>query len=177
MRKAIFLLFIVMLLTLSACVQPTIDNLEMSLNPGVDTIEIGKSHVDTGAQASYGLRLLTIEVIKNNVDTNQIGVYEIIYQATYSNLVKTITRMVTVIDEAPPVISLNPGVDTIFVGETWIDAGVEAVDASGGEVTLSTEGEVLSIEGEYVITYIATDESGNTSQIQRYVSVITKQTP
>jgi hypothetical protein len=177
MKKMLFFLTIGFLLLLSACTEPSINHLNLSLNPGIDTIEIGQSHIDTGAKASYGLRLLTVEVIENDVNVNQLGVYEIIYQTTYSGLTKTITRYVTVIDETPPVISLNPGIDTIFIDETWIDAGVETSDASGGGITITTEGEVLNIEGEYIITYYATDESGNTAQIKRYVSVISNQTP
>ncbi len=68
---------------------------------------------------------------------------------------------------------MNLGVDTIKLGEDWQDASVTVTDNSLGEITLTVSGTVdTSTLGTYLITYTATDASGNTSSITRYVTVI-----
>ncbi|MBU1141506.1 MAG: DUF5011 domain-containing protein, partial [Firmicutes bacterium] len=112
-------------------------------------------------------------VIENDVDTSLVGIYTIIYQITYLEYEKTITRIVTVIDETPPNINLNPGVDTIVVGQAWIDAGVTAIDNSNLEVIITvTSYVIIEQPGEYQVIYQATDESGNSATIIRYVNII-----
>jgi len=148
-------------------------NLKISLNPGIDTIEIGSQYIDAGATASYGYRSLTPVVIENNVDTSTIGVYEITYHISYLEYEKSIVRMITVIDETPPVIILNSGVDTIVVGQTWIDSGAQVLDNSNEIIEVVVTNSVdLNTPGEYIVTYSATDSSGNQSEITRYVNVI-----
>lgn len=173
MKKIGWIIVFVMLITLSSCITISSDNLEISLNPGVDTVEVGSAFIDAGASANYGFRTLTPTIIENTVDTSSVGVYEIIYEISYLDFVKSVTRMVTVIDHTPPVLTLNPGVDTIVVGQTWIDAGVAIDENSSDPVDLTVSGTVNSdVSGEYMITYHAEDASGNTSEIIRYVNVI-----
>lgn len=169
--KALLILLIFMIL-LNGCTTLSIDYLVFELNPGIDTIEINDRHVDQGAKASYGFKTVDVIVISNNVDTTHIGEYEIIYQATYKELVQTLVRKVNVVDQTPPVLSLNPGIDTIHVGETWIDAGVQAYDNSLGETHIEIIGSVLNALGKYEIIYQATDLSGNVSRLTRVVYVI-----
>ena len=150
---------------LAGCTEVSLDYLEFELNPGVDTIEINDTFIDAGAQAKYGLKNLEVITISNNVNTTQIGVYEIIYQTTHRDLVQTLVRIVTVL-------SLKPGIDTITVDETWVDEGIQATDNSQEELEIVVQGEVLPIVGIYEITYRVLDSSGNVSTIKRYVHVI-----
>ena len=78
-----------------------------------------------------------------------------------------------VIDETSPVLKLNPGVDTINVGQNWIDSGIEVSDNGEDDYTLTVSGNVnIDIPGSYIITYSATDSSGNISVLTRIVNVI-----
>lgn len=172
MKKLISIVIVLLTIFLSSCQAPSAEFIVIRLNNSIDTIEIGIPYVDPGATAKYGLVILDVTVISNTVDTSTLGTYEIIYEATHNNFIKTTKRIVTVIDETPPVIVLNPGLDTIYSDETWVDAGVSVTDQSGGEIILTQFGSVLSTPGEYIITYQATDESGNTSTKIRYVNVI-----
>lgn len=172
MKKMTWIISLLLILFLSSCQEPSAEFIVIQLSSGVDTVEIGASYIDPGATAKYGLRNLEVQVISNTVDTQILGTYEIIYQATHDNFTKTAKRMVTVIDETPPLIVLNPGLDTIYLDETWVDAGVVVTDASNGDITITQTGTVLSTPGEYMITYIATDESGNSSTKVRFVNVI-----
>lgn len=157
---------------LSSCVEPSLDYLEFDLNPGIDTIELNGLYQDPGATAHYGFKVLTVEVMTNTVDVTTIGVYEIIYQTTYGDLTQTLKRVVTVVDETPPIMTLNPGVDTVVVGTAWEDAGVMITDNSGLPIDLEIIGEVGNDSGVYIVTYLATDAYGNQAKIERVVYVI-----
>lgn len=172
MRKWFGIVSFLFVLMIAGCTEVSAEYIQLELNPGVDTIQIGSTHIDRGATAYYGLRALDVVVISNNVDPLTIGTYEIVYEATYSGVTKVIRRLVDVVDMKPPVLSLNPGIDTIIEGQLWIDAGVSIEDHSE-IVSVVVEGEVGSSTGDYIITYRVVDVFGNTSSIQRIVSVIT----
>jgi hypothetical protein len=173
MKKHLLSMILLILFILSGCIKPQEDKLSISLNPGVDTIEINSSYIDPGAKASYGFVELTASIYINTLDITQLGTYEIVYKVTYKTIEKEVKRIITVVDETPPIMTLNPGVDTILLGGNWIDAFVSVSDNSEQEVEITTLGEVdTQTAGIYIITYVATDLSGNESRIQRYVEVI-----
>ncbi|MBU1141230.1 MAG: hypothetical protein KKG64_01780, partial [Firmicutes bacterium] len=58
MRKVFIILVIILVLSLSSCIELTEDNLKIQLNPGVDTIEVDDQFIDAGANASFGFRTL-----------------------------------------------------------------------------------------------------------------------
>ena len=158
---------------LVACSVPATNSIQIILNEGVDTVGINEEHIDAGAVAQFGFKLLELEIVENNVNTSVLGTYQIVYHATYLEYEKTVIRYVTVVDDIPPVITINAGIDTIYTGTTWIDAGVEATDNSGGIVIVTVTGFVNNIvPNEYRIIYRAIDESGNQSVTYRYVNVI-----
>lgn len=164
---------LVFIFFLAGCSLITEDQLSLTLNPGIDTVEINTIFSDAGAKARVGIQKIDTEVIKNEVDLSQIGSYHIVYEAKYNDKSYYITRIVNVIDETPPVISLNPGIDTIKINKEWIDAGVTVYDNSLKNCQAKTLGIVdTTTEGEYEIIYIATDPSGNETRISRFVSVI-----
>ena len=149
------------------------ENISFVLNPANDTIQINSEYDDPGVTAKvFGLKRST-EVVENTVDTSKTGVYHIIYNFVYKEFDMTLVRIVTVIDDTPPEINLNPGIDTIKLGTTWEDASITYEDNSNEEVVITTVGEVNNnLIGTYIITYTATDASGNIASIKRYVSVI-----
>jgi hypothetical protein len=170
MKKFSFMLL--MLFILSGCVEPNPDLIKINLKPGIDTIEVGSTYEDPGASAKYGVMVLEVTVIENNVDTSIVGTYEIIYEATHNTFIKTVKRIVTVIDQTPPNIVINPGIDTIYTDEIWIDEGVTVSDHSQQEITVVVIGTVGNQPGIYEIMYQATDVYGNQSTALRLVHVI-----
>jgi hypothetical protein len=141
------------------------------LNPGNDTVEINTTWLDRGAYLD--LETENIEVAGNHqVDTKTLGTYQVTYEISYNEVIYRLSRIVIVVDQTPPKLTLNPGIDTIKVGETWVDGYVTVTDNSLGEVTIVVTGVVNTLQiGQYQIIYIATDSSGNTSQITRIVTV------
>lgn len=175
MKKGLFFILMILIITLSSCTEVSLDYLDFELNPGIDTIDLGETHIDAGATAYYGLKELVVTVISNQVDSTEEGVYEIIYQTSHRDLVLTLVRKVTVKDQTPPVVTLNSGVDTVMVGEEWHDAGVMASDNSEGEVLIEVIGDVLDDAGRYEVMYRVTDPSGLQTTITRIVYVIERE--
>lgn len=174
MKKYSFV-FVLLLLIFSLTACTTIDESDVSivLKEGIDTVEIHSEFIDAGALSkAYGFTVQN-EVLYNDVDITKVGTYTIVYQVDYKNVIKTIERIVTVVDETAPVGVLLPGIDTVKVDSIWVDASILATDNSMDDVTVTVQGTVnTNIAGEYIITYILEDPSGNTSTIERHVFVI-----
>jgi hypothetical protein len=148
------------------------DDIYLRLIEGQDTVEINHPWIDSGAELVVNDIASAMET-DDVVDTSTLGLYQVIYYAGYQNQRYEITRYVMVVDQTAPVMTLNMGIDTIVLGETWIDAGVTVIDNSGEAITATVSGIVdTSTPGTYLITYEATDSSGNSSTLIRYVTVI-----
>ena len=169
MRKYILLIVFILVFGLTACKTQT-DDLIATIVPSVDTVTVGGTWSDAGC-ISNGDSCTKIE---GTVNTNGIGEYKIYYKAVNDDEEVYLMRVVTVVDDILPVISLNPGVDTIFVGESWIDAGCTASDNYDTSVTCVVNSNALNINvaGEYEIVYSAIDDSGNETLMTRYVFVL-----
>ena len=173
--KKISLVFVLLLilLFLSACATFDESDVTIILNEGIDTVEVNSEFVDSGAVSkAYGLSVQN-EVIYNDVNITAIGTYTIVYQVEYKNVIKTIERIVNIIDETAPVGVLNLGIDTVKVDSTWIDASVFTTDNSMADIIVTVLGTVnTNIAGEYILIYLLEDSSENSTQIERHVFVI-----
>ncbi|MFW5847742.1 MAG: immunoglobulin-like domain-containing protein [bacterium] len=171
-KLKLLLLFISIIFIFISC-SDTTNEISFTLKPGLDTINLNSEYTDPGAEAYINGEIQDYEVTENTVDTSQIGIYYITYELpTHGNNIYVLTRIITVIDEIPPEISLNPGIDTIKIGQEWTDSSVTVSDNSNEEITIETIGEVdNTTRGRYSITYIATDAYGNQSEITRIVNV------
>jgi hypothetical protein len=171
MKKILVIIpIILIILTLSACNSK--EEMYLVLLEGQDTVEINSTWEDAGAKFYVGNTEFQA-VTDDFVDTSRLGLQEIKYHNNYDGKKYEITRYVMVVDQMAPVITLNLGVDTLKQGETWVDAGATVVDNSLEELTIVVTGTVdTSTVGTYEITYTATDSSGNTSSIIRYVDVL-----
>ncbi len=171
--KKWLLLILLPIFLLTGCINIEESDVTIVIKAGVDTVEINTEFVDEGATAKANNWTVAYEVVENTVDITSVGVYQVVYEVTYKGITKQALRMVTVVDETPPVVTLNSGIDTIYQDSDWVDAGISATDNSLGQVTTDTEG-VVSAEytGEYLIKYIVTDASGNLTEVIRYVNVL-----
>ena len=107
----------------------------LGLNPA--TVELGSTYVDAGATTNEG----TISVVSNNVNTNAVGSYSVVYSATdASGNTSTATRTVNVVDTTAPVLTVtgdNPA--TVELGATYTDAGATATDLDSVTVTSTSD--------------------------------------
>ena len=138
----------------------------ITVTPGTDTVERLSTWTDAGATADTGETV----TVSGTVDTSTAGTYTITYSATdAAGTVGTATRTVTVVDTTAPVITVTSGTDTVAQNATWTDAGATA----DGDETVTVSGTVdTSHGGAYIITYTATDASGNpATPVTRTVTV------
>jgi hypothetical protein len=132
------------------------------------TVERGTTYIDPGATVSTG-EPVTIDTSGLNMDVN--GTYTVTYSSTdFSGNTGTAQRTVIVRDTTPPVITLsgdNPY--TVEKYSTYTDPGATA--DTGETVTVSTSALNMDVNGTYIVTYSATDSSGNVGGAQRTVIV------
>ena len=88
-------------------------------------------------------------------------------------MAKTI-RTVTVKDTIPPVLTVPGNIELYTDGIENFDFmdGVEVSDNSLEEITVNIRGNLSILPGQYLITYIAEDSSGNKTEKNRYITVL-----
>ncbi len=119
----------------------------VALNRAKDTINIGEDWTDVGIIKHN--EALAYQV-RGAVDVNVPGRYVITYDVLYNGTVYyTLTRIVHVLDNEMPEITLNPGIATIWQDGQYVEAG-----ATVSKGTLEIIGEVdVSTPGRYTIYY------------------------
>ncbi|MFP4177336.1 MAG: immunoglobulin-like domain-containing protein [Acholeplasmataceae bacterium] len=162
------LILIVLMLAITACSTST--EVDVDLVAGDDVVEIGNDHVDQGCYLVTEDARLPMDVVKDTVDTSNIGEYEIIYRLNEQGEEHTCKRVVKVIEEGPLRATLKPGIDTITVGEEHVDAGI---DVTRKDTTVDVTDTVdPTTPGTYTITYHVTDDDENETTITRRVTVL-----
>jgi DNA/RNA endonuclease G (NUC1) len=93
--------------------------------------------------------------------------------STGSSRVDNVLLFASSADTTPPIISLNgANPQTLVYGQNYADPAT-ASDNSGSVPTLAVTGRILNtVLGSYVLTYTATDGSGNVSTATRTVNVV-----
>ncbi|MDB4414366.1 DUF5011 domain-containing protein [bacterium] len=142
----------------------------------VVTIEAGESYDEQGVTVSDNYDTnLTVTIDSSAVNTSLLGSYSVIYSATdgSGNVADEVTRMVTVVDTTPPVITLiGEAVVTIEMGGTYTEQGATFLDNYDTELTTTIEDDVdTSVVGSYEVIYSATDDFENKETATRTVNV------
>ena len=135
-------------------------------------VELGNTYTGPGATSDGGETV----TITGTVDTATVGTYTITYSAKDdSGNTGTATRTVNVVDNTPPVITVtgdNPM--TVELGDPYSELGATS---NGGETVTPTGSVDTSELGTYIITYSATDASGNIGTVTRTVNVVDTTAP
>ena len=115
-----------------------------------------------------------ILAIENNVDSSQLGDYSVVYLAKDKRSSTKLKRVVHVIDNRPPTLTLVGDKIVRMAYESYYkEKGATAVDDVDGKVSVSIEGKVNNKKiGFYKIVYKAKDKAGNESKIVREVEVV-----
>jgi len=138
----------------------------------------GEAYEEQGATAQDNVDG-SVDVVVSGEVGSEAGVYTITYTATDAagNSSQT-TREVTVlaVDTMPPLITLL-GEDSVEITteQTFNDPGATATDDTDGTIDVVVSGAVGSEPGVYALTYSATDAAGNSSQVNRTVTVVAAQ--
>ena len=144
--------------------------------PSSVTVECHVPYTDAGATASDNCSAPVTPVANSNVNPDVPGTYTVIWTATDAGgNSASATRTVVVVDTIKPVITLNGANPlTILLHSTFVDPGATATDSCAGSFAATASGAVnTNAVGTYVITYNATDPSGNAADpVTRMVRVI-----
>jgi hypothetical protein len=141
------------------------------------THEAGTAYVDAGATwTDLPDGNGTVEA-NGTVNERVPGIYVLTYDCADAagNQATTVIRAVTVTDRTPPIITLAGDANvTQVAGTAYVDAGATWTDLLDGNGTVEANGTVNALApGDYVLTYAATDSSGNTATpITRTVTVV-----
>lgn len=135
-------------------------------------LEYGEEYAEPGVQIRLkGTRFWTEGVIpeaaeltvSGQVQENTTGRYELQYEAQYLWYRGAVERIVLVVDNDSPVITLIPDSEEIVL--PYKEAGYSAFDAYDGDIT----DRVIRQEFMGRITYAVTDSSGNPAYAERSV--------
>ena len=146
------------------------------------TIECGSNFIDPGATATSGGA--SVPVTSNGtVDSHTLGSYTITYTACIEDSpghcdptrTATAERTVVVQDTTSPIIEIlgaNPM--TVECHTSFADPGAIAHDGCAADFAATASGTVdVNTVGEYIVTYNATDPSGNPADpVERTVRVV-----
>lgn len=103
--------------------------------------------------------------------------YERVFSVIDSDGNRTEQTVDIFIDNIPPVITLNgDSFLTLYQGESYTDQGATVADNLDESVAISSYGSVdTSTPGLYTLTYKATDQAGNLSEVKRNIEVLRNQ--
>lgn len=140
------------------------------------TIEINTPYIEPGASAMDNSKAIINVAYSDNVNVSKLGIYNLTYTAIDpSGNISTATRTVNVVDTISPVITLNgDSTMTLFVNSYYYEPGAVVTDNSLELITPVISGYVDPRKvGQYIISYNATDSSGNKAkQVQRTINII-----
>lgn len=119
---------------------------------------------------------VTTEIIKDenaqsSIDTTTFGIYYINYTVESDNSSITIVRTVVVTDKEKPTLTIPENITLSTDVESYdLKSGAECNDNSACEISIS--GTVTyKTKGKYIVTYKATDPSGNYTTKKRIVTI------
>ena len=139
------------------------------IGPSTVKLELGQAYKEEGVKVVDSLDGDVSEsvLIKSSVDMRKPGQYELTYTAQdlSGNISEPVVRNVVITDTVAPIILLN-GESEVLVeaGAQYVDAGATVLDPAVGDITprLNINNPVVtSVLGGYIVTYTASDESGN----------------
>ncbi|KAA1246126.1 DUF5011 domain-containing protein [Aquimarina sp. RZ0] len=145
---------------------------------------VGDVYTDPGVNVTDNVDAPSSLIIETtgSVDTNIVNDYTITYVVTdSSDNTASLDRIVKVINDAPPVITLiGPNPLEVNASFQFNDPGATAVDVVDGDLTDAIE--VVStvvgeMPGNYTITYSISDSVGNRAMLVRDVKIIDTEAP
>ena len=136
---------------------------------------ITAADIDNGSNDACGIASLSLDIMSfdcSNLGENVVTLTVADVNGNSSEAQST----VTVLDVTQPILVLNGAEEvTLFKGDTYVELGAAATDTCDPDVPVVIGGDTVNtgVIGVYVVTYDATDDSGNAAvQLIRTVKVL-----
>lgn len=178
---AIVIYLIVLLYTLY--VRKTNTNLTLLGKEDI-ILEVGNDYIEEGFIAESNQNNVKDKVtITSNLNTKELGNYEILYNLKIDHLGvdKTLSRHIYVKDTTKPELKINSEKEkTIYIGDKYSEPTYTAIDNYDGDITNNVKVESnlnLKKEGTYEIKYYVKDSSGNEAEDSIIINVQKKKNP
>lgn len=140
-------------------------------NGSIIELEYGEKYEEKAVKAVYRGSVIeknevaSVEVF-GSVDTSKLGKYDVIYRATYEEMVKEIIVSYVVCDRVAPVIELVINEDSFTnPNDAYVEEGFKAIDNYDGDIT----DKVIREEKDGIVTYTVADSEGNVATAQRVI--------
>ncbi len=151
-------------------------NMSFEVGDGGQYVEPGATAKNkAGESVTYTSTITnTKKEIMAYVDTTKVDIYTITYTAIIDGKSYSIERIVKVVDNTSPIITLTPSSVTLAITNSTYNVmeGVSVSDNSGEMLTAKvTSNLTLGQAGTYYVVYTATDSSGNKQTKKRTVIV------
>ncbi len=137
------------------------------------TIPVFETYNDEGALVSLNNNLQDGLIVENNVKTDTIGNYTVVYRYTFGRKTYSATRNVHIVDNVAPEITLNGAAEiTASSFDLYKEEGATASDNYDTEISNKIEITSRQCEdGNYEINYLVKDTSGNSASVTRKVII------
>lgn len=138
-------------------------------------VEVKTNFSDPGFEAILNNKNLSSDVeIIGNVDINKVGEYNLTYKLEYLTGTKILSRKVIVSDKTKPEITLKGDIDYIMYSNVeYEEPGYSATDNYDGDITDEVEINKEEVKDKsYKLIYSVTDSSGNSTKVERNVTLI-----
>ena len=145
------------------------------LGDKVEKVSYKSEFIDSGLTAKYYGKDITNKVIlSTNINTNELGEYEIKYKIPYIFGTYTYKRKALVVDDMSPEIILEGDEEfKVSYNKKYKEPGYKAIDNHDGNITEKVRVSFKIInDGETDLYYKVTDASGNTQEKVRKIFVI-----
>ena len=139
-------------------------------------VEYETSYNEKGFTAKHFGKDITSKVkVKNNINPNKIGKYEVIYSVKSNGLSKEVVRNVSIIDTKKPKMNVDSSDVYVCPGDEYIKEQVIASDNYDGEISNKVKVDI-SKEKDKVV-YSVKDSSGNTESVTKKILYEDKENP
>lgn len=141
----------------------------------VEKVSFKSEFIDSGLMVKYyGKDITSKVVLSTNINTNELGEYEVKYKIPYIFGTYTYKRKAIVIDNVAPEIVLEGGEEVkVSYNKKYEEPGYKAMDNHDGDLTESVKLSFRIVnDGETDIIYKVTDASGNHQEKIRKVFLV-----
>lgn len=147
---------------------------ELNKSPKIE-LAYGEKYQEPGFKVTKFGKDYTKKVkVKNKINKNKLGTYDIIYEIKINGITYKKTRKVKLVDKEKPVITLTGNENVIVCPNAeYQEEGYKAIDNYDGDIT----DKVKITKEENQITYSVKDTSGNITKITRTITKEDKTLP